>query len=117
MERRGGEGKEGEDRQGCEEGWFAVDHDRGWFCSSFSAFCCPHHGTFNLSFPGQKAQDALLFEEDQVARADISDAFRILVGMLIAWPECNVAKASSPSFSLMLVLLRFSCCTIAFIHF
>ena len=70
-----------------------------------------------LSFPGQKAQDALLFEEDQVARADISDAFRILVGMLIAWPECNVAKASSPSFSLMLVLLRFSCCTIAFIHF
>ena len=51
-----------------------------------------------LSFPGQKAQDALLFEEDQVARADISDASRILVGMLIAWPECNVAKVSSPFF-------------------
>ena len=48
----------------------------------------------------------------------ISDASRmVLVGMLIAWPECNVANVSSPSFSLMLVLLRFSCCTIAFIHF
>ena len=72
-----------------------------------------------LSFPGQKAQDALLFEEGQVAPADmISDASRmVLVGMLIAWPECNVANVSSPSFSLMLVLLRFSCCTIAFIHF
>ena len=48
----------------------------------------------------------------------ISDALRIvLVGMLIAWPELNVANVSSSSFSLMLVLLRFSCCTIAFIHF